>query len=107
MLTNKYIHNDNIIKQCVMCNCINVEGQGGEVSVTDQGGIYLEHLRERGMPIFTWAQLWSTDLIFFFNLNTIFFCFKSLSWAPVSSFFPILQNLVQTTCLCSFVPGFP
>lgn len=57
MLTNKYIYNNNIIKQCVMCNCINIEGQGGEVSVTDQGGIYLEHLRERGMPVFTWAQL--------------------------------------------------
>lgn len=47
-----------------MCNCINVEGQGGEVNVTDQGGIYLEHLRERGMPVFTWSQLWSTDLLF-------------------------------------------
>ena len=41
MLTNKYIHNDNIIKQCVMCNCINVERQEGRRGECDRPEWYI------------------------------------------------------------------
>lgn len=69
--------------------------------------VYIWNILEKGECQYLLGHSYGVLTCFFKkNLNTILFCFKSLSWASVSSFFPVLQNLVQTTCLSCFVPRF-